>query len=778
MNQNRKRWILALLAFVLAVSLTCPAFAAADQRLTRGEVVETLLTAADDYSPGLQKSDIIRGDGGGLNEERLVTRAEAMVMVARAFGPLPEPKGDAARTGYAGADFDDIPAWAAPEIGQLTAAGILAGDGQGRLNPNSPVTAEQLDLMIRRIWALKAGNLKDDYYAAVNKQWLENSQIPAGEAANGAMYEMTAKINGQVMEIIQQAAENKDAKGAEQQIGALYRGVLAVKQGQAEDLSPLKPYLEKIDAAGNMKELGEVRNLLSRELGLRPLGGFSLTVDFKDSSKYMLQFSTMSSDLPKEYFSAGGSVIDSYREALAELLKAGGREEAQAQAGAQRFMEMQRSLAEAAMGVEESGDVDKIYNLYTMDQLQALFPALDLKEMLAADGLKPEEKILVGDPGLLQAAASWYTDENLDVMKDAMRLTVIQGYGPTLSSKIDQINVRFQQAFYGVDGSKSPEEQAALIVQQLLGNQIGQVYVQRHFSPEAKEDVTAMVKEFIQVYQRRIQNLDWMSQATKDKAIRKLETMTIKIGYPDSWDSYLDDVELVGNYYQDALKMTLAGRSWQASCQGKPTDKSLWAMTAYTVNAYYNALANEIVFPAGILQAPFYDVNAPREQNLGGIGMIIAHEITHSFDNNGAKFDENGNAANWWQPQDYQRFQQLCDKVRQVYDGPEVAPGFANDGTKTLSENIADLGGMACVLETAKSLENPDYNLLFSSMARCWTLTSGRDYLQMLANLDVHSFNKVRVNRTIQNFEEFYQTYEIGPGDGMYLPPQDRAQIW
>lgn len=778
MNQNRKRWISALLAFVLAASLACPALAAADQRLTRGEVVETLLTAADDYSPGLQKSDIIRGDGGGLNEDRLVTRAEAMVMVARAFDPLPEPKGDAARTGYAGADFDDIPTWAAPEIGQLTAAGILAGDGQGRLNPNSPVTAEQLDLMIRRIWALKAGNLKDDYYAAVNKQWLENSQIPAGEATNGAMYEMTAKINGQVMEIIQQAAENKDAKGAEQQIGALYRGVLAVKQGQAEDMSPLKPYLEKIDAAQNMKELGEVRNLLSRELGLRPLGGFSLTVDFKDSSKYMLQFSTMSSDLPKEYFSAGGSVIDSYREALAELLKAGGREEAQAQAGAQRFMEMQRSLAEAAMGVEESGDVDKIYNLYTMDQLQALFPALDLKEMLAADGLKPEEKILVGDPGLLQAAASWYTDENLDVMKDAMRLTVIQGYGPTLSGKIDQINVRFQQAFYGVDGSKSPEEQAALIVQQLLGNQIGQVYVQRHFSPEAKEDVTAMVKEFIQVYQRRIQNLDWMSQATKDKAIRKLETMTIKIGYPDSWDSYLDDVELVGNYYQDALKMTLAGRSWQASCQGKPTDKSLWAMTAYTVNAYYNALANEIVFPAGILQAPFYDVNAPREQNLGGIGMIIAHEITHSFDNNGAKFDENGNAANWWQPQDYQRFQQLCDKVRQVYDGPEVAPGFANDGTKTLSENIADLGGMACVLETAKSLENPDYNLLFSSMARCWTLTSGRDYLQMLANLDVHSFNKVRVNRTMQNFEEFYQTYEIGPGDGMYLPPQDRAQIW
>ena len=776
---NQRRWAAALLAAVLVFALSCPALAAEGSRgLTRGQVVETLLSAADDYSPDLKKEDIIRGDGGGLHEDRPVTRAEAMVMLSRAFGPLPEPKGDARRSGYAGASFEDVPAWAGPEIGRLAEAGVLAGDGQGRLNPGSLVTEEQLDLMIRRVWALKGSNLKDDYYAAVNKQWLESSQIPAGEAANGAMYEMTAKINGQVMEIIQQAAQNKDAAGNEQKIGALYRGVLAVKQGQVEDLSPLKPYLQKIGEAKDMTELAQTANLLSRELGLRPLGGFSLTVDFKDSSRYMLQFSALSADLPKEYFSVGGPVTDSYRQALAELLKLGGAGEEQAQAGAQRLMELERQLAEATMNVEDSSDVDKIYNLYTMDQLQALFPALDLAEMLEADGLKPEEKIVVSDPGLLEAAALWYTDENLEMMKDWVRLALIQGYGPTLSGKADQINAQFQQVFYGVDGSKSPEEQASLIVQQLLGNQIGQIYVQRHFSPKAKEDVTTMVKEFVQVYQDRIRKLDWMSPATKEKALHKLDTMTIKIGYPDSWDSYLDDMAFTDSYYENALAMTKASWAWQASCQGKPADKSLWAMTAYTVNAYYNAAANEIVFPAGILQAPFYDVNAPREQNLGGIGVVIAHEITHSFDNNGAKFDEKGNAANWWQPEDYQRFQQLCEKVRQVYDGPEAAPGFANNGAQTLSENIADLGGMACVLETAKSLENPDYNLLFSSMARCWTLTSGRDYLQMLANMDVHSFNKVRVNRTIQNFEEFYQAYEIGPGDGMYLPPQDRVQIW
>lgn len=780
MNRNRTRWISALLAVVLAVALVCPAFAAdSSPLLTRGQVVEILLQAADDYNAGLKKEDIIKGDGSGsLKEDRLVTRAEAMVMLSRAFGPLPEPKGDAQRTGYTGVSFPDVPGWAAGQVGQLTAAGILAGDSQGRLNPDLPVSQQQLDLMIRRVWALKASNLKDDYYAAVNRQWLENSQIPAGEAANGAMYEMTAKINDQVMEIIQQAAQNQGAKGNEQKIGALYRGVLAVKQGQVEDLSPLKPYLEQIDSAQSTAELMQVRNQFSRQLGLHTLGGFSLAIDFKDSSRYMLKFDTMSSDLPKEYFVVDNPLLDSYRQALTELLKLAGVEEAQAQAGARRLAEAQKPLAQAAMSVEDSGDVDKIYNLYTLEQLQKMLPQVDLKEMLAADGLKQEDKILVLDPGLLKTAAGYFEDSHLELLKDWMRLSLIQSYGPALSSQVDQVNTRFQQAFYGIDGSKSPEEQATLTVQQLLGNQLGQLYVQRHFSAQAKEDVTAMVKEFIQVYQSRIRKLDWMSQATKDKAIRKLETMTIKIGYPDSWESYLDDVQFTDSYYQTSLAMTKAARAWRNAHQGQPVDKSQWELTPYTVNAYYNATANEIVFPAGILQAPFYDVNAPREQNLGGIGVVIAHEITHSFDNNGAKFDEKGNATDWWQPEDYRQFQQLCGKAEAFYDGMEVAPGFANNGARTLSENIADLGGMACVLEAAKQLKDPDYNALFSSMARCWTLTSSRDYLQMLSAMDVHSFNKVRVNGTMQNFEEFYQTYQIGPGDGMYTAPQDRVQIW
>lgn len=240
----------------------------------------------------------------------------------------------------------------------------------------------------------------------------------------------------------------------------------------------------------------------------------------------------------------------------------------------------------------------------------------------------------------------------------------------------------------------------------------------------------------------------------------------------------MDGVEITDDYYQNTVNLLKAGNAQVAQMQDQPVDKSGWMMTVYTVNAYYNAGNNEIVFPAGILQAPFYDKDASREENLGGIGFVIAHEITHSFDNNGAKFDAQGNATDWWQPGDYEHFQQLCGEVEAFYDGVEVAPGFVNNGTRTLSENIADLGSMACILETARLEGDPDYQALFENLAKCWTMTSSRSTLQLLASVDVHSFNKVRVNRTLQNFEEFYQTYGIQEGDGMYVAPADRVQIW
>lgn len=780
---KKRRLLAALLTVVMLVAMVPQVFAAGNEQspyATRGQVVEMLLSAADDYNSGVKKTDIIQGNGdGNLRENETVTRAEAMIMLRRAFGQLPTPMGDALRTGFVGVTFDDVPQWAAEDISALTAAGILAGTGDNKLRPLDKVTVEQMELMIRRVWALEASNLKDDFYATVNRQWLANSVIPNGEVSGGAMMEMNAKNNAQAAEIIKSVAAATHEKGSkEQKIADFYNGVMAVKKGQVNDLSPLKPYFDKINAAKTMDDLMEVRGTLLNDLGMSSLCAFSIAVDLKDSDKYALTFQGMGADLPKDYFEAGGQVMDAYKGVLKSLLLLTGDDVEQADKNTQLIYELEKDLAYAAMSVEDSNNIDKIYNLYTMAELQEMIPAIDLNELLKQDGLRLEDKIGVTDPGLLKASAAYYIDEKVDVMKALMKLSLIQSYGPALSEDVNKINTAFQQSFYGIEGEKGAEETATLMTQQVMGDYVGQLYVQKHFSAEAKQDVTNMVKQFIEVYKQRLQKLDWMSDKTKQKAIKKLDTMDMKIGYPDKWDDSMDNVEITGSYYQNMINIMKATRKQLAEHQGTKVDKSGWMMTVYTVNAYYSASANEIVFPAGILQAPFYDKDASLEENLGGIGFVIAHEITHSFDNNGAKFDENGNAADWWEPADYEHFQKLCSEVEEFYTGPEVAPGIANNGTRTLSENIADLGSMACVLETAKKEANPDYKALFENLAQCWTMTSGRDYLQMLSSMDVHSFNKVRTNRTLQNYEEFYQAYGIQPGDGMYVAPEDRVSIW
>ena len=247
----------------------------------------------------------------------------------------------------------------------------------------------------------------------------------------------------------------------------------------------------------------------------------------------------------------------------------------------------------------------------------------------------------------------------------------------------------------GVSGSYTPEERAALTLQSIMPDYIGEIYAEKYFTEEAKQDVEKMVRDIIDVYRTRIQNLTWMSETTKERAIKKLDTMGVKIGYPDKWESAIDHAEIKstqdgGSYFTNMLSIVAAQKAETIALQNQPVDRTQWIMYPFTVNACYSATQNDITFPAAILQAPMYDVNAPYEQNLGGIGYIIAHEITHAFDNNGAKFDENGNAADWWTQEDYEAFHQLCDEMIAFYDGQEGVPGIPMNGTLTLSENVAD----------------------------------------------------------------------------------------
>ncbi len=776
---------LALLLVVAVLAACAGSALAADGGLTRGEARDMLLAAADDYNPGVTAEDILRGDeNGNLNLDGPLTRAQAMVMLSRAFGDLPEPVGDNARRAYDAADFTDIPVWAQTELADVLEAGIVAGTSATTFSPNEPVTEAQLALLIQRVYTLEGSNLRDDFYATVNKEWLDSSVIPAGYTSAGTIYEMTVRANEQVAEIIAEIVASDPAPGSrEEKIKNLYENVINWEARDAAGIEPIRPWLEAIDQAGSLAELMELHCAISREAAVSILMGFGLTTDLEDSTKNRVTFATLYPSLGNRASYDDAATAAAYRQYLETLLTLGGRTAEQASAEAAAYIEMEKGLADAMMSRQDYGDADQIYNLYTMEELEALFPQVDLQAVLDATGFALDGEVLVEDPGLLEASAAYFDDSHLELLKTTMRLGVLSGFGGVLSRAFTEAAYTYQEAIYGVSGRLSDEDLASQQVQAYLSDYLGQLYVERHFSAEAKADVEAMIEEFRTIYAERIRALDWMSDATKARAIEKLEAMAVNVGYPDTWDDTMDaaeirSVEQGGSYFENVLSMSRAARDAAVASQFEPVNKDAWQLAAYTVNAYYDATANSINFPAAILQAPLYDVNADDTENLGGIGYVIAHEITHAFDNNGAKFDAEGNVSDWWTAEDYAAFQALCDRVVAFYDGVEAMPGIVCDGELTLSENVADLGALACITEAEGRETAPDYATLYETAARTWRGSTSREMAAYLVAMDVHAPDRLRGNRALQSCDEFYEAFAIQPGDGMYLPPEERVQIW
>lgn len=776
----------ALSAATLLTALPTALAADGSGPATRGEVCAVLVAAADDYNPGVTAADVMHGDpGGDLRESDPVTRAEALVMLQRAFGGLPAPQGDNARKGYPASNFTDVPAWAQAELADVFASGIVAGTSETTFSPDDPVTMDQLDLFIHRTYSLFGRNLKDDFYATVNKSWLDSSVIPAGQAQNGTLAEKmydTEPLNA----LIRQAVANPEGEDA-QRIAALYNNILDWDARNAAGIEPIRPYLEAAEAAQSVDEVMAVKKRIAEDLAGNLLAGFSLSGDARDSTRYTVGFSAFSPSLTKEVYAAdSGSQKDAYLAYVQKLFEIGGADAQSAAADAQRIWEMEKELSTHALERQDQGNVDLTYNVYTMDELKALFPTLDLDDIYAQSGLaRSDNQIIVSDVGLLEASPKYFTEEHLDDLKAYLRLSILAGYGGYLSRDFQDASNAYQEAFLGISGTLSDEAMATQLIQQYLSDELGRLYAAEYFSEEAKADVEDMVYDFIDIYKDRIRSLNWMSDTTKAKAIEKLDALGVKVGYPDEgkWNDYFKGVTLKtadegGSYFDNIITMMKAQQQMLIKWQNQPVNKDLWPMAAYTVNACYVSTSNEIVFPAGILQAPLYDVNASREQNLGGIGYVIAHEITHAFDNNGAKFDKNGNATDWWTPEDYAAFQQLCDDVVSYYDGIEAAPGITCNGSLTLSENIADLGAAQCILEAAQREEDPDLETMFRSIANTWCSTIPRDTAAYYATLDVHAQDKLRANRVLQTLDEFYTTFGITEGDGMWVAPEDRVSIW
>ncbi len=784
-----KKTIAALLVSVMTIC-TLPSVPALAQEnyITRGEAVEMLLKAADDYNPDVSEEDIIKGYGRGeLNKENPVTKAEALIMLNRAFGGFPELKGNNLRIALPKEDFSDIPSWAEGELEPVFDAGIVSGTAQGVFSPGEKVTEEEMERFINRVFAIYGSNERDSFYASINKEELDNLEISEGETSAGTINEIYNNTQDQIEEIIKEAVSSQaQPDTAQGKIKVLYNNYMNMEARNEAGFTPIADDIEAVDNIKSLSELDDIMLMDGAYSALSFVAGFDLTIDSMDSGKYQTVFMPASASLAQQVYEGEAEIQkDAYIKYIEALLVLCGENEEEAQRDAENMFEFEKQLSDASLSLAEQYDLEKTYNVYTLDQLQDIFSSVDLKAEFERAGFKDSEEILVSDEGNMLKAAQLINDGDIDDVKNYIKVSLISSCAGFLSEDFRNAGITYNQEAYGIEGSVPLEEAAISAVDSYLSDYIGQIYAQKYCSDEIVSDVTEMVYDIIDVYEERISNLTWMSDATKEKALLKLTNLRINVGAPDYENAEfpLDGVELRsveegGSYFENAMEMLKAYQSYNAALSYEAVDREQWITTPQTVNAFYMPSFNSINLPVAFLQAPVYDKNASYEENLGGLGFVIGHEITHAFDSSGAQYDEKGNAADWWTAEDKAAFNGLCDDVVEFFDGQEIAPEIYNDGELTLGENIADLGALACVVELGGKTPNFDFKKMFENYALLWLSTSTREVLQTMAYVDEHSADKVRVDRVLQSCDKFYEVYSIGPDDGMYVPPQERVGIW
>jgi len=708
-------------------------------------------------------------------------------MLSTAFGKLPEPTLSTQYCNPLGLEFADIPDWAAPSLENLISSCLLTGEtvsaAQTYLYPDDLISVEELETMISRVYTYLAKREQDDFWAASNRDWRNINTLYPGYGVQSPFVQVSLRTISEVaMDVISIADSGENTR-----IANFYNSYMDTASRDKAGAAQLQPYLTAFRSATTLEELLEALYQCYRETGISLLYDFTPTVNDKDSDYYILAFTFAGISMNKDHLTEplNHTVIDGLVDYLETLLQFAGYSKSDAQNAAQLILQYNLEMAPLEWDPQELHDVSKTYNLYSKEELQVLFSNIDLDIMRQVQGYSESDtmQVLVENPAALAFFASKCSDEHLELLKAIVTTNLVGGCSAFLTTDLNQKAHDFEDLYTGVESNLSMEEYAYYYTRNVLEYDINRHYAQS-CSDKEKQEVTEIIEDMIEIFRGRIDQLEWMSEETKVNAKKKLDTMKIRVGYPDDWKDPLEGAELLppkkgeNSALENMLIIYRAQAKKMSEILHETVDKDSWGSDLMTVNAYYSPITNSITVPAGTLQSPFYASDASLEENLAGVGFFIAHEITHSFDNNGAKYDENGNAADWWTEEDYQAFEQLCAEAVEYFDGIEAAPGIVNDGTRTLSENIADLGAMSCVLDVLAQQPNPDYEAFFRAYSACWASNTQRSYLEYLATFDVHSFDNIRVNRVVSAFEQFYETFGVKEDDGMYVAPQERPLIW
>lgn len=640
---------------------------------------------------------------------------------------------------------------------------------------------------------------QDDFFGFVNGNWIKRTAIPADRGEWGSFNELSEFSNNAVLDVLKKAGENpKYTEGTDQRKAADFFSIgMDSSLAESAGLNPLKPTLDKIESIRNKADLQSY--LIEQELeGGGAFFGFQVFPDLKNSKKMAAYLGSGGIGLPeRDYYvktdPKSKETREKYKEHVARMLVLIGVDAPTAKKSAERILALESQLAKATLTKEESRDPVKQYNKKSISELTTLTPSINWSAYFTSLGVK-EDSIIVTEPVFMKEVEKIMNSYSWNDMKMYLKWTALRGGAPFLNHAVVQESFDFNSKYMrGVDQMRPRWKRVLGTTDAFLGEAIGKLYVDQNFPPEAKQKAMEMVENIKLAFADRIKNVDWMSDSTKKASLKKLSTFTVKIGYPDEWKNYagliIEKAPEKASYYQNVANASKYVVQQNIAKLGKPVNTKEWQMTPQTVNAYYNPLFNEIVFPAGILQPPFYNYKADEAVNYGGIGAVIGHEISHGFDDQGSQFDAEGNLKNWWQEEDLKKFKDKGKALADQFGKYEPLPGVLVQGEFTLGENIGDLGGLNVAYDGLQRFyrEHKKPGLIdgytpeqrfYLSWATVWRIKYKDETLRTQVNTDPHSPGMFRANGPISNITEFYDAFGVKPGDKMYREEKDRVKIW
>jgi putative endopeptidase len=650
-----------------------------------------------------------------------------------------------------------------------------------------------LDLMDKSV---KPG---DDFFRYVNGAWFDKTDIPADRTRWGSFDELRQNTDKDALAILKDAASKKlDPKSDQAKAVNVYKTYMDTISRNKLGIKPIKSTLSKIDAVKSIADLNKLIIEMQPQGGLG-FYGIGVSPDAKNSNRNVVNIGLGSLGLPdRDYYVSEDADSKEKREKyvahVARMLQFIGEKPEVALANAKKVLAIEIAMATPRLDRVERRDRRKTYNPMSVADLQKLTPSVNWDSYIKGVGISKLDSVIVSQPKYMTALETIFKENKIDEWKAYLRWSLLNKSSDVLTTDLEKANWDFySKTLQGAKAQRPREERALQVVNGTVGEALGKLYVEQKFPAEAKEKARKMIDNIFLAFENRINNLPWMTPATRKGAIEKLRKSVVKIGYPDKWKDYskleIKSIEEGGNYYDNMKSVSKWGFQNNIDDLQKPVDKTRWGMSPQTVNAYYNPSYNEIVFPAAILQPPFYDYKADEAVNYGGIGAVIGHEISHGFDDSGSRYNADGNLINWWTEDDLKQFTGLGGALAAQYSALEPLPGTFVDGKFTLGENIGDLGGINAAYDGLQIhlQQNGNPGLidgyspeqrLFISWATIWRSKMRDEAIKNQVKTDPHSPGQYRAYVPLLNVNEFYEAFDIKETDKLYVKPENRVKIW